>query len=520
MKNPRIKAVIDLGSVSARMEIVQATPDGKILPLDSLYQSVQLGRDTFNSGRIQRNSVEQCVRTFRSFASVIKEYGADLTCDVTAVATSAVREARNCDTFLERIYVATGIWVQPIDGATVNRLTFLGVWPLIRSRAKLLEKNICILEIGGGTTDLLGMRQGEVRFSHSYRFGSYRFFESANRISTTRRIESDMAKNEINSLLRSINDDLADIRINRLILMGGEIRFAARRIKPEWDEKTLLTVNLGSLRKQAQEFFPLDPEEIASRFKMPIEEAQILGFSLLAYTQIAEYLSLKQVLLCGATLRSGLLAEAGNPLKWRRDFEKQIISSARQSALKYNCDMNHADCVEKLAQMIFREMSNEHKLNGHHELLLRVAALLHDCGRFVSLSAHHKHSKYLIENSDLFGLSRTDIRIVALTARYHRRAEPKPTHTDYNLLTREEKMTVNKLASFLRVADALDNLHTQNAAECTIERTENELRFRVDSVSDIHSSQLALREKARLFEQIFGLIVTPVVTRKRVNHGG
>jgi exopolyphosphatase/guanosine-5'-triphosphate,3'-diphosphate pyrophosphatase len=505
----QIKAVIDLGSVSVRMEVVQINSKGQINPLDSLSQSVQLGRDTFTGGRIKRNSIEQCVRAFRSFTTVLNEYGIDFEKDVTAVATSAVREARNCDTFLERIYVATGIWVQAIDGATVNRLTFLGVWPLIKSRPKLLQKRISILEIGGGSTDLLGLNNGEVRFSHSYRFGSYRFREMVAEMNLSKQAEFEMAENEINSLLRSIDSDLGDICKQRLILMGGAVRFAAKRLRASWDGKSLLTANISSLSKMATEFFPMNAEHIAGKYNMPLEEAQILGFALLAYTRIAEHLSLKQIFLCDVSLRSGLLAETGSPVKWRSEFDNQVVSSARQMAERYNSDMKHALCVEMIAMRIYAEMQAEHKLPDRYILLLRTACILHDCGRFISLSGHHKHSKYLIENSDLFGLNREDIKVVAMIARYHRRAEPKTAHSDYNALSRSDKLVINKLAAILRVADALDNLHTQNAEDCEIQRTESELRFLFRNTSDLNTTRLALFEKARLFEQIFGLTVIP-----------
>ena len=512
---PTIKAVIDLGSVSVRMEVVQIGPEDTVKPLDALSQSVQLGRDTFTSGRIKRNSIEQCVRAFRSFTTVLHEYGVDLEKDVTAVATSAVREARNCDTFLERIYVATGIWVQAIDGATVNRLTFLGIWPQIKSRPKLLQKNICALEIGGGSTDLLGLQNGEVCYSHSYRFGSYRFRETIHGMNLSKQSELEIAKSEIHGLLRSLDSDIGEIRRHRLILMGGEVRFAAKRLRPGWQGTSLLTANVSSLKKMADEFFPMEAETIASSYNIPLEEAQILGFSLLAYTRIAEHLSLKQVYLCNSSLRSGLLEECGSPVKWRKDFDRQIISSALRLAEKYNTDMKHAKCVEEVAIKVFDQMKPEHKLTPHHALLLKVACILHDCGRFISLSGHHKHSKYLIEHSDLFGLNRQDINMVALVARYHRRAEPKPSHSDYNVLSRNDKLVINKLAAILRVADALDNLHTQNTGNCVIKRTEDELRVQIQRSSEINTARLALMDKARLFEQIFGLTVVPVSGSRR-----
>jgi len=511
MKTTNIKAVIDLGSVSVRMEVVQVDDTGAIQALDSLSQSVQLGRDTFTGGRIKRNSIEQCVKAFRSFTTVLNEYNIDLDTDVTAVATSAVREARNCDTFLERLYIASGIWVQPIDGATVNRLTFLGVWPLIKSKAKLLQKQINIWEIGGGSTEILGLKNGQVHFSHSYRFGSYRFREKIRGLNLSKVAERNMAENEIDAVLRSFDTEIYVSGKPRLILMGSEIRFAAKRLRPNWSGTTLLTANVSSLSKMADEFFPLSAETIASRHNMPLEEAQILGFTLLAYTRLAQRLSLKQVYLCGVSLRSGLLARSADKTRWSEEFNRQVLSSARQLAAKYHCDIKHAQCVETLAINLFNEMQQEHKLPSEHALLLRVACLLHDCGRFVSLSAHHKHSQYLIENSDLFGLSKDEIKMAGLIARYHRKAEPKPSHPDYNALSRNKKMIINKLAAILRVADALDNPHTQEAAQYRLFREDDQLCFMINRSSELNAARLALKDKARLFEQIFGLSVVPVI---------
>ncbi len=513
MSTTTIKAVIDLGSVSARMEVIQIDKSGRIQTLDSLSQSLQLGRDTFTGGSIRRNSIEQCVKAFRSFTAVLQEYGVNLEQDVIAVATSAVREARNCDTFLERLYVASGIWVQPIDGAIVNRLTFLGVWPLIKSKTKFLQKQICIWEIGGGSTEVLGLEHGQVHFSHSYRFGSYRFLEKINDLSLTKQAEREMAENEIHSLLRSIDTEINDFGKPQLILMGSEIRFAAKRLRPDWNGSTLLKANVSSLRKMADEFFPLPAETIASKYNLPLEEARTLGFTLLTYIRIAQHLEIRQVCLCDASLRSGLLASCAENSRSSEDFNQQVISSALQLAAKYHADMNHARCVESLAVALFNEMQPEHKLSRQHALLLRTAALLHDCGRFISLSAHHKHSNYLIDSSDLFGLSKDELRMVGMLARYHRKAEPSPSHPPYNALSRNDKLIINKLAAILRVADALDNPHTQEAAACQFFRQDDQLCYTIKCSSELNAARLALRDKARLFEQIFGLTIVPVIRK-------
>jgi exopolyphosphatase/guanosine-5'-triphosphate,3'-diphosphate pyrophosphatase len=140
-------------------------------------------------------------------------------------------------------------------------------------------------------------------------------------------------------------------------------------------------------------------------------------------------------------------------------------------------------------------------------LLLRVAALLHDVGGFVSTQSHHKHSYYLIANSEIFGLSREDREIIALVARYHRRSMPKPTHPEYMALRRDLRMAVSKLAGMLRVADALDQGHWQHVSDFDIERQGGDLVIYVSNATDMTLERRALVRKADLFEEILGLHV-------------
>ena len=121
--------------------------------------------------------------------------------------------------------------------------------------------------------------------------------------------------------------------------------------------------------------------------------------------------------------------------------------------------------------------------------------------------SHHKHSMYLIQNSDLFGLAQDDIKLVALVARYHRRAMPLPTHPVYSALDRERRMVVQSLAALLRVADALDRSHSQRISEYTIAHGADRFTITVAGVDDLTIERVALREKADLFEAVFGLPV-------------
>jgi len=134
-----------------------------------------------------------------------------------------------------------------------------------------------------------------------------------------------------------------------------------------------------------------------------------------------------------------------------------------------------------------------------------VAAILHEVGTYVSPRAHHKHSEYIILNSEIFGLDRLDVTIVALVARYHRHSGPRLEHTIYGGLSTEERIRVCKLAALLRVADALERTHVQRVSQLEIRQEAGKLRLRLPGLADAAVERLAMTSKADLFEQVFGL---------------
>ena len=125
----------------------------------------------------------------------------------------------------------------------------------------------------------------------------------------------------------------------------------------------------------------------------------------------------------------------------------------------------------------------------------------------MSNRSYHKHSLYLIRNSELFGLGKKELLLAALVARYHRRASPQPTHEGYSTLDREGRVTVAKLAAILRVADALDESRSQRIHELVVQRERDRLVIAIPLVEDLSLETLALKQNGALFEETFGVSV-------------
>ena len=500
-----LKAVIDVGSTSIRMVVAQVYEDGTFQTLDTLNQSVAIGSDTFTRGRISRSTISDAVKVLRNFSAVLREYNIDLQKDVRAVATSAVREARNRDEFLDRIYMSTGINMEVIEGTEVNRLTFLAIHPVLQANAVLQKGRLLVVEVGGGSTELLGLDQARVSFAHTYRMGSFRLRETMDEHESSEARQNEVLRMEIDAGVRQCRDVVPKDGVKHsLLLMGGEARFAAHTLLEDWNEQTLAELKVSDVAKLADHVLKMDIEKVMRKYHLAAEDAHTLGPALKAYAKIAETFEMKQVRICGVSLRDGLLTEAATGASWSDDFVEQILHSVREVGRRYQQDQAHADCVTDIARTLFQALEPEHRLSYRYGVILTVAAQLHDVGMFIGSSSHHKHGQYIVQNSDVFGLGEEDIQLAALVARYHRGAAPRLSHPGYDTLPREKRLVVNKLSAILRAADALDRSHTQAIRKVKVLVKEEEVVVEVPKAGDFSAEKRALVGKGKLFEQVYG----------------
>jgi exopolyphosphatase / guanosine-5'-triphosphate,3'-diphosphate pyrophosphatase len=519
--NPQAQpaAVIDIGTTSIRMAIADIDSLGGVKKLDALSQAVSLGRDTFTQGAITRSTIEECVRVLSSYRQILNEYQITRPEQIRVVATSAVREARNRLAFLDRIYIATGLEVQPLDEAEANRLTYLGIQPSLMTEPTLNNARAVVMEVGGGSTELLLVRDGKVIFANTYRLGSLRLRKMLEAFRTPQVKFRPIMENHIRRTLKQIREQIPESTTEgdiELIVMGGDVRFAATELIPDWKPSHLAELAADKLERFTDRILRLDEDDLVQRYHLTYPEAETVGPALLAYVMMARVFSRQRLFITNTNLRDGLLKEIALGNRWNSEFSNQIIRSAFDLARRYDVDQAHAQHVADLSQLLFDQLKEQHKLDPRHEVILYVAALLHEVGQFISIRSHHKHAMYVIRNSELFGLSRRDLNLVALTVRYHRRASPQPTHEGYTALDREDRVAVSKMAALLRVAVALDESRSQRIKELECRREDSQLVISVPGVDDLSLEQLAMRQSGSLFEEILGTSVQLRVKRYEV----
>lgn len=504
-RSVRPVAVVDIGTSSIRMAVAEIDETGNVRTLEKLQQAVSLGKDTFTQGQIRKSTIEECVRVLKSYSRVLAEYQITRPDQIRVVATSAVREASNRLAFIDRVFIATGLQIEPLDEAEVSRVTYLGIQPFLESEPALQVARTIVVEVGGGSTELLLMRSGNVLYSHTYRLGSLRLRETLEAYQAPTIKVRDIMETQIERTVKQIREHVTGDGKIEMIGLGGDMRFAAAQLLPDWHPESLARVPVVSLEELTNRLLTMSEDRIVRKYHLSFPDADTLGPALLTYVHLAKAFELVNVLVTNTNLRDGLLKEMALKAAWSDELNNQIIRSALDLGRKFHFDEAHARHVAELSRKLFQALRQEHQLEQRQEIILYLAALLHEIGLYVSFQSHHKHSMYLINNSELFGLGRKDVLLVALVARYYRRASPQPDHEGYSSLDRDERVAVCKLAALLRVAVALDESRSQRLTEFRCLREDGRLVISIPNVEDLSLEQLALRQNGALFEEVFGM---------------
>jgi exopolyphosphatase/guanosine-5'-triphosphate,3'-diphosphate pyrophosphatase len=499
-------AAVDIGSNSLRMVIAEVLPDGRIEVLERLQRAVHLGRDTFVRGRLGGQSIRAALAVLRDYHKMLRLYHVER---VRAVATSAVREASNADTFLDRIFMATGLQIEVIDTSEESRLTVSAVRQAVGDALGVNRNRTLIAEVGGGSTLLTVLENGEIAAAQSLRLGSIRLQEVLSTSEEVPQRSAELLRQQIINETSTLRRSLPLAEVQSFVAVGGDARFAAREIGKPNTSAALVTVERAEFDKLVRRCEQQTAEELSRRHGLPFGEAETLVPALLVYQILLHKTRAERMIVSQVSLRDGLLLDLARGVTGQEDevLLNGVIHSATAIAERYGANLEHAQNVADLAVALFDQLQADHGLGARHRLLLRVAALLHEVGSVVSNRAHHKHSYYLISNSEIFGLTRDETTIVAHIARYHRRGIPKPSHMEYMALPRNARVAINKLAALLRIADALARGHLRQVSDLRFERQGDELVVYVPGGADFLLERRAIAAKGDLFEDIYGMKV-------------
>ncbi|MBK1834365.1 HD domain-containing protein [Roseibacillus ishigakijimensis] len=502
---PAIRASIHVGASAISMLILDCSEADHPVPMEFLEQPLSLARDIFSRGQVSRETTERAVEILSGYLDSLRELGGGLEEVSRVVATNILSEASNRELISTRLAVATGLPIEILDDGEMTRLVYLKTLRRLHEIEAMKKRVTLVVHVGPGNTRALLFAKGHIDEYESYRLGTHR---------TAEFIEASFAEGE--AQLRLIRDnasgpisrivfDLREHQIQDLVLIGYEIQLLA----PFLLKSTGSTrCSVRALRDLCQEAARTPEDQRAMAYQLDYHAADALLPALQINLAIAEAFGVKTVHIPSSDYERGLLHDLPFSAGLTREFEAEVIRSARNLAEKYETHSGHGEQVAFLCGRLFEETQSLHRLSEQDGLLLQVAAIVHEVGGFVSPHAHHKHSEYLILNSEIFGLSENERTLVALVSRYHRMSPPKPNHERYSALPYPERIRVSKLASLLRVADALERTHSSRVRDLAVKIEKSRLLLELKGVPDASAERLALESKGDLFRDIFGLEVT------------
>ncbi|MBL9037072.1 MAG: Ppx/GppA family phosphatase [Archangium sp.] len=479
---------IDVGTNAVRLELARVTADGSLETLHTERDPVRPGEGLFTTGVIQREAADRLVATLRRYAALCKRYRAR----VRAVATSALREAKNRDEIVRRVKKEAGLSLDVISGREEARLICLGVF----HGKQPTSKSVCI-DIGGGSTEII-IAQGETpKELWSVDVGAVRLTEvfgttdaiSKKQLAVLRQLAGDAIAEALPRELRGVPQGA----VGSSGTIGAIVAFAR--------SEGVGHATMQEITDTVESLAEMTAEKRRKRFDPRRADIVLAGAAILEAAMLQ--LGSKTVMAVDRGLREGVLLD----LVRRRQVDVDDHSQADAAIAvgrRFGFSETHARQVAKLAMSLFDELAALHQLPAAARPYLEVAALLHDIGHAVNYQRHHKHTHYLIENVDLPGFAERERTLVAAIARFHRRSTPEPGHEALEGMTAAEIRIVRRCSTLLRIADSLDRSHHQPVRRITASTKGRFVVLDVRANQSIDLEQWDVGHESGVFRDVFG----------------
>ncbi len=490
-------AAIDIGTNSVHMIVVQVRPDFSFEVIDREKEMVRLGAGGLDGKKLTREAMAAALQALSKFERLAKSHQVD---EILAVATSATREAENGGAFLKAIERKTGVRPRIITGIEEARLIHLAaVYGVDTPKAAV------VIDIGGGSVEITLGSGREMKFARSFKIGVIRLTEHF--------VDSDPISDRDERKMTKFIGDQVDRYLERIVEAGydrvigtsgtivslGTVATAIDQGEAPGEVRNLRVPakSLHRVRKMAVE------KNLEERLRMPGQDprrADLMVAGAVLLDTLLRNLEADEITLCDLALREGVLLDYIH--RHRRDIARVDRypdvrkRSVIELAERCSWESEHSRHVAELALALFDQTKRIHGLGDKEREWLEFGSYLHDIGNHISFKGHHRHSYYLIKNGNLRGFAPEEIEMMALLARYHRRATPQAHHDLIADLTRGTRRTVEVLAAFLRLAETLDRSRNGVVKAIEVRERQGTLRISVQAVGDAELEMWAANRQA------------------------
>lgn len=493
-----VAAVIEFSSNNIRMIVGERSGDG-VRSLDFMEYPLSIGKDTFTLGKVEIDKVNTACLVVKNYIHAAAAYGV-MPRDVRIVATSALREASNKNYILDQVRLKTGIVIRILDSQEEKFQIFKSALRLMAQRRDGLEGPSLLVFLGSGNVGFSVIERGRITFYQSILIGPLRVSELFDDVAR-RSSEYHVVVGEYVRTFLSQKTMLLPDKINDLIFTGGDVNIiralcgdATHIKKPDFDRLYDRIKNAST-------------EIIARELHIPHYRADILIPALSILGNFFGLSAQQTAFAPPAYLNESMLYRVLFPKQSAasdKDFYKNTVLCVEGIARHYGVSEAHAAQVDNFSILIFDKIRKLHGMGPRERTLLRCAAHLHDCGKFIGIRQHALNSHNIVQGLDIIGFNQQDMRILATICLLHSGQDPDKFPSFVNMPDAEKTVTA-KLSAILRLADALDRGASQKIKSIDVSRDDDNLTILANTSANIDLEKWSFTQKHAFFAEVFGI---------------
>lgn len=503
-------AAIYIGSYEVSLKIFEISPKRKIKGINYVRSRIELGRDAYSKGSIGSELVEALCDTLEEFTGIMKEYRVD---SYEAYAAAALRNVSNELFILDQIKIRTGLLVHVLSNSEHRFISYKSV-AVQQEFEQMIGKGAAVVDVGGAGLQITIFSKGKAMTTQHLGLGAMRMQEQlakkSNNLAQYELQIEELVEKEMKVFQAMY---MGEVRVKYLIVIGDYIAEMAQKVGRDAGSNT---VESAALIRFLEGLNKKNLEQISEELGLSNERDTLIVPYMMIFKCIARAMGAEKIWTPGVIISDGVAydyAEKKKLCKASHDFEADVLSAARGLSARYMSYSPHIDALTRMSTLIFDTMKKIHGLGKRERLLLQVAAILHDCGKYISLANAHYCSYDIIMASEIIGLTHLEREIVANAVLYN--TSPLPPYDELaDRLGHEDYLTVAKLSAVLRVSNAMDRSHKQKFKNVRAAIKGKELVITIETEDDIALEKALFDAKTTYFENIF--CIKPVVKAKRI----
>lgn len=496
-------AVIDIGSNSIRLVVAEICPGGDFRVLDEERESTRLARCLRSTQKLSAESIQSSLEILRQFQRIAEGFQIQV---VKAIATCAVRESINGAEFCNLAKQELGLFIEVLTAKQEALYAFASV----QKSFDISDKNVAIADVGGASTEIVLASAGHVEAIYGTKLGALRLTES---YCSHQLLFGDDYRPLTKVIDRELKKRIGKPPFHPHILYGsgGTLTNLASMLRaahgdtsePDWGFR----ITRADVRHQLELLQKMTVKQRRNVAGLNSDRADIIVAGVMVVDRLMRYLKVNSLQVHNRGVRDGVLWTMIERLHPQAAAENNQEAAIEKFVTSCGADLAHARQVARLAGMIFDQLSEAFGLQPRDRFIVQTAAMLQDVGYLINYDRHHKHGYHLIMNSQLPGIQRHELKLIANVARYHRGAKPKQKHSNYANFDTDDQRRIRQLAGILRIAGGLDRSHTQRVESVKLNVINGKSIFLVNASEDAEVDIWAAHRRADLFESAFQLKV-------------